>query len=316
MANPEKRLSERELSPLVEILARKFVQRWDQYPRQYDNDRPYFTVMEPLNIGLLHQHLQGELTLGTYLLNPESQGRFLVLDADDAQQWEQLQMLAQRLKTEASPTYLERSRQGGHLWFFFSSWLPGTDIRRFGKGILAKHGIDKMEIYPKQDVLSDGPGSLIRMPFGVHQVTSKRYGFYTPGGRPLAATLREQLRMLGAAECVPAAVFEQYCNYAPEPVQMPQFEPTEAVGEQVSERIKNAITVLNFVGRFVELTANGRGYCPFHDDTHRSFGVNEKRNYWSCFAGCGGGSIIDFWMLYKQCDFKTAVAELAEMLLK
>ncbi len=316
MANPEKRLSERELSPLVEILARKFVQRWDQYPRQYDNDRPYFTVMEPLNIGLLQQHLQGELTLGTYLLNPKSQGRFLVLDADDAQQWKQLKMLAQTLESEETPTYLERSRQGGHLWFFFSSWLTGANIRRFGKGLLAVHGIDKMEIYPKQDVLSDGPGSLIRMPFGVHQVTGKRYCFYTPVGKPLAATLREQLRILGTAACVPAAVFEHYANYAPEPIQNPEFVPVGAAGEQVSERIKNAITVHDFVGRFVALTANGRGYCPFHDDTHRSFGVNEKRNYWSCFAGCGGGSIIDFWMLHRQCDFKTAVAELAEMLLK
>ncbi len=316
MAHPEQRLSERELSPLVEILARKFVQRWDMYPRQYDNDRPYFTVTEPLHIGLLQQHLQGELTLGTYLLNAESQARFLILDADDMQQWEQLNQVAQQVAAEGLPSYLERSRQGGHLWFFFDKWLPGGDLRLFAKGLLLAHGISKMEVYPKQDMLSDGPGSLIRMPFGVHQVTGKRYGFYNVSGKPLAPTLREQLQLLGAAETVSEAEFLHYQSYAPEPKERPEFTPVEVAGERVSDRIKAAISVGDFVGRFVELSSNGRGYCPFHDDTHTSFGVNDKRNYWSCFAGCGGGSIIDFWMLYQQCDFKTAVSELAEMLLK
>ena len=53
-----------------------------------------------------------------------------------------------------------------------------------------------------------------------------------------------------------------------------------------------------------------------------SFSVNRDDNYWHCFSGCGGGDIISFYMTYQQrvenrdCDFKTAVTELAEMLLK
>ena len=35
--------------------------------------------------------------------------------------------------------------------------------------------------------------------------------------------------------------------------------------------------------------------CPFHDDHHPSFNVNEEENYWYCFACETGGSIIDFW---------------------
>jgi hypothetical protein len=86
----------------------------------------------------------------------------------------------------------------------------------------------------------------------------------------------------------------------------------------ISERIKASVTVLEFVSQYVDLkpTASGAvGLCPFHDDHHPSFGVNAEGNYWNCFAGCGGGSVIDFWMKWRKCDFTTAVRELAEMVL-
>ena len=76
-----------------------------------------------------------------------------------------------------------------------------------------------------------------------------------------------------------------------------------------------AIPVRQFVLRYVELSPKGTGLCPFHDDQVPSLSVNDKENYWHCFA-CGvGGSVIDFWMSYQDCDFQTAVSELAEMLL-
>ncbi len=56
-------------------------------------------------------------------------------------------------------------------------------------------------------------------------------------------------------------------------------------------------------------------FSLFHDDHHASFGVNDEGNYWHCFAGCGGGSVIDFWMKWRKCDFTTVVRELAKVLL-
>ena len=84
----------------------------------------------------------------------------------------------------------------------------------------------------------------------------------------------------------------------------------------VSERIKTKVTVLDFVGQYVDLrpTATGAiGLCPFHDDHHPSFGVNAEPNYWHCFAGCG--SVIDFWIRWRGCDFAIPVGELARILL-
>ena len=95
-------------------------------------------------------------------------------------------------------------------------------------------------------------------------------------------------------------------------------EPPEELAGTLSERIKASVTVLEFVSQYVELkpTASGAvGLCPFHDDHHPSFGVNAEGNYWHCFAGCGGGSVIDFYIKWRKCDFTTAVRELAEMVL-
>ena len=36
--------------------------------------------------------------------------------------------------------------------------------------------------------------------------------------------------------------------------------------------------------------------CPFHEDGTPSFAVNVNTNLWQCYAGCGGGSIIDLKM--------------------
>lgn len=316
MTSLEQELTNRELLPFAEILARRFVQRRDMYPRQYDGARPYFTVREPLTQPVLLMHLRGQVTLGTYLLNEESQGRFLVLDADDEVQWQRLWQAALRLQTENTLVYLERSRRGGHGWMFFDSWLPGELIRRFAQGLVEAHQLEGVEIYPKQAVLSGGPGSLIRLPFGVHQGSGQRYGFYYPTGEALAPTLRQQIKVLENPLTIPKTAFPVYVNENSAQAEEPEFERVEVAGGSVSQRVKAAIDVAAFVGRFVELSPTGRGQCPFHDDYHASFGVNEQGNYWHCYAGCGGGSVIDFWMRYRNCDFKTAVSELAQMLLK
>jgi DNA primase len=96
-------------------------------------------------------------------------------------------------------------------------------------------------------------------------------------------------------------------------------QSAERYKELLSERIKAKITVFDFVGEYVQLktTSNGAvGLCPFHEDHRPSFGVNIQENYWHCFAGCGGGSVIDFWMKWRGCDFSTAATELAHMLLE
>ena len=83
----------------------------------------------------------------------------------------------------------------------------------------------------------------------------------------------------------------------------------------MSTEIKEAVSVREFILRYVELSPKGLGQCPFHDDNVASFNVNDEHNFWHCFACGTGGSVIDFWMQMQDCDFVTAVHELREMVL-
>ena len=311
----ENEISPAEFETLANVLGQTFIQRWDKYPKQLDNGS-YICIKKPLRQKHILAHLRGDITLGIYLLDPNNWARFIVIDADDEEQYTQVVKMAEELVRHGVPSYLERSRRGGHLWFFFEEPMLGKDARIFGKGLLATYGLPpEIELYPKQDALKDGPGSLIRMPFGIHCKDGKRYGFVHPEGEKLAPLLRDQIPMFFNPKSVSGATFDEFWQRGKPSPQTPEIAPTEAQGETLSASIKAAISVQDFVSQYVELTSAGRGHCPFHDDQNRSFSVNAEGNYWHCFAGCGGGSIIDFWMKYKDADFKTAVGELAKMLL-
>ena len=79
---------------------------------------------------------------------------------------------------------------------FFSRPKQGVGIRQFGHAILQNYGIENVELFPKQNATSTGPGSLIKMPFGRHKLTGKRYGFTNPDGIPLGSSLRDQIDVL------------------------------------------------------------------------------------------------------------------------
>ena len=310
-----------EIDYLAAILENQFIRRWDLFSKQQDDGR-FLCIHERLQHDHLLEHLQGEITLGTYVLDEDSFGRFLIFDADDAQDWRRLQALARVLREFKTPTYLERSRRGGHLWIFFGQPLSGAEIRRFGQGLMFHFGLGSMELFPKQDYLVGGPGSLIRLPFGVHRKSGRRYGFYDLNHQPLAPLLREQIYLFENPETVPAVVIEQFANKVPtRNHQRTKTNGTDRLESEVEsqpplyEQIKRVVSVRDFVSQFVELSSSGSGLCPFHNDHVESFSVNEKQNYWKCFACDKSGSIIDFWMYYRDCDFKTATTQLSEMLL-
>ena len=317
MERRERQHADQELAPQAEVLAKRFIQRWDLHARQLDNGH-YICIHKPLKVNHILAHLRGDITLGTYLLDRNSQARFIVFDADDEQGFMRLAFLSRTLAEDGVPSYLERSRRGAHLWFFLAEAETGRDARSFGRGVVKVHGVDNVEIFPKQDKLSSGPGSLIRLPFGVHRLAECRFEFFSPSGEPLAATIHEQILMLSSPQIVSDTAFDAYrsCKSL-----FSQERVLDAIGspkDTVSERIKARVTVLEFVSQYIDLKPVGNGalgLCPFHDDHRPSFGVNDRENYWHCFAGCGGGSVIDFWMKWRACDFTYAVTELAHILL-
>ncbi|MGA7193996.1 MAG: CHC2 zinc finger domain-containing protein [Anaerolineales bacterium] len=321
MERGEGGLPEQELARSAAVLAQRFIQRWNVYPQQLEDGR-YVCIHEPLNVSHLYAHLRGEITLGTYLLNRESKVRFVVLDNDSETGWEYLLTCGSKLANANIPAYIERSRRGGHIWIFFEKPIEGSLARAFSETVAKKYRFEGFEIYPKQDTVGQGFGSLIRLPFGVHRLTGKRYGFYRSNGEPLGSTLREQLYALQRPDFVSAAMLEPYkiISSSETPKALPKR--LSKTTEHISERLKARVTVLEFISQYVDLKPNESGaigLCPFHDDQHPSFGVNDKENYWHCFAGCGGGSIIDFWSMWRKkqgldAGFIPTITELAEML--
>lgn len=58
---------------------------------------------------------------------------------------------------------------------------------------------------------------------------------------------------------------------------------------------------------------NSLGFCPFHKDRVPSFSVNLENGLWHCF-GCGAaGDVFDFAQRKWNCDFPTALRELARL---
>ncbi len=141
---------------LAESLSRQFIQRRDLHARQLDDGR-YVCVFRPFTVGLMYLHLKGEITLGAYLLDTQSQARFTVLDADDGQGFDRLRETATDLSKMGVSSYLETSRRGGHLWLFYEQPITGTKARNFGLGLEQAYHLENIEVYPKQEQLVEGP---------------------------------------------------------------------------------------------------------------------------------------------------------------
>ncbi|MCZ7554566.1 MAG: CHC2 zinc finger domain-containing protein [Anaerolineales bacterium] len=303
--------------------AKTFIPRQDCYPIQTEDGR-YLTIKRRFQLDYLQAHLKGIMTLGAYALDERDQARWLCLDADTSEQWAELLKMTKDLAQDGITAYLETSRRGGHFWLFFSS-LPGTTVRQFGQRLLARYDLQGIELFPKQAELKTGPGSLVRLPLGKHRLTGQRYYFVTPEGEPIAPSVREQVRIMSAPQIVSPA-YIRHVSTERSSVDLSQVKPLfpeprlEPAGATLSERLKNTISVYDFVRRYVVLDQNDTGYCPFHEDQHKSFGVNREENFWHCYAGCGGGSIIDFWMKWRErqgmdASFTATIKSLADMLL-
>lgn len=318
---------------LVSAYAATFIPRWDRYPVQTQTGK-YMQLPYPLTLDTVAAHLENyrhpdrpAVTIGAYALSEQSQAKWVCFDADQPQQWEQLLGMAHHLRNVGVPSYVEASRRGGHLWLFTSP-ISGSIARRFGHQLAQEHGIEQIEIYPKQASLEglEGGGSFVRLPLGLHRKDRRLHHFIRPDGTPLAPTIREQLMMLAAPQLIPDDFISEIVSRAPEEkpaVPSPTFEKVKAApGEKLSDRLVARISVMDFVSQFIQLDSRGVGLCPFHDDQHHSFQVNIQKNYWNCYAeqGCGGGTIIHFWQKWREThgqspDFKETVTELAKMLL-
>ena len=151
---------------------------------------------KPLDEGVVRMHLNGDITVSLYAINPETQrSKWVAIDADFDGSLESLFQLQWELKQDGVDAALEQSRRGGHLWIFGAEPLLASECRIYVYNLALRLGIpvkggglkEGIEVFPRQDRLEDGElGNAIRAPLGVHRKTNRRYWFYEAEPTPEA----------------------------------------------------------------------------------------------------------------------------------
>ena len=243
----------------------------------------------------IRRHLEGEITIGLYAIDPANQcSKWLAIDADYADSLTDLLKLSFYLRQEGVESALEKSHRGGHLWIFMVEPLPARDCRLYVCGLALRLGIpvkggrqrDGIEIFPKQDYLKPGRyGNAIRGPLGIHRGAAQRFWFdgadEDVGAQmsyldSLPKMTREQLARLIAGKTIP-----------------PQLAPPQPKPELNVTRHYGAFRILDHISTSLRTVGhNNVTRCPScaeegHDTSgdNLSISVEDPRKY-ICWAGC------------------------------
>lgn len=309
------------VSELLRTYGTLFVSRRDDYAIQQLDGR-YRRAGQKLTYGTLQAHLDGLLTLGTYVIDEHGGCRFAVFDDDTGgatltERLARLLRVQRHLQADGFPSLLEQSRRGGHLWVLTNRRVLASSLR----GLLLPYCPPGVEFFPKQHEGGSKYGSLIRLPLGVHQRSGRRYGFVQwdeQAGRfvTVAETVAETLSWLGTVKRATLSfdASSEASALSPSPLRQPPIVSKDAgaavrapsltsIGDWCASQ--DAVAVLS---RYVELDGRGLGCCPFGDhhrdgkDSHPSFRVYRPSHpggsCWYCYAWGKGGTLFDFFVLW------------------
>jgi hypothetical protein len=141
-----------------------------------------------LTAATIRRHLEGDLTIGLYAINPATQrSKWVAIDADYAGAIEDLLKLQYFLHEDKVEAALEMSKRGGHLWVFMERPALARECRIYIYNLALKLGVrikgaglaEGIEVFPKHDELREGEfGNAMRGPLGIHRGANRRYWFY------------------------------------------------------------------------------------------------------------------------------------------
>ena len=136
----------------------------------------------------IRRHLEGEITVGLYAINPSTQRcKWVAIDADYRNAMEDLLKLQYHLSQDSVQPALEMSKRGGHLWIFLATPLLAKECRIYIHDLALRLGVpvkgaglaEGIEVFPKHDAIGPGDfGNAIRGPLGIHRGANRRFWFY------------------------------------------------------------------------------------------------------------------------------------------
>ncbi len=262
-----------------------------------DGTVPYIKQTRPLDLGAVRMHLNGDMTINLYAINPQTQSsKWVAIDADYDGSLEALFQLQWELRQDGVDAALEQSRRGGHLWIFAERPLLASQCRiyiynlalRLGvpvKGAGLKEGI---EVFPRQDEIKEGAyGNAIRAPLGIHRKSNRRYWFYEADLTPeaqMAYLLR--LRKLSAAE------LESLTQgmVLPQAYRPPDPEPFVPRPTMIGRREFRILDYVRTTGK--QDSRNWKAQCPScaqggRDRSRNNLGIKiSDPRFYVCRAGC------------------------------
>lgn len=243
----------------------------------------------------IRRHLEGEITIGLYAINPVTQRcKWVAIDADYAKAMEDLRKLEYFLAQDRVEAALEMSRRGGHLWIFMERPALARHCRVYVYNLALKLGLqikgigkaDGIEVFPKHDELRAGEfGNAIRGPLGIHRAANRRYWFTGAD-----ENLENQMAYLNRLRKLNQ---EQLRNFIAGKTMPPQFERRPSVPGRSSLRNSGQeFRILDHVGKVRKLGRNYVTQCPScaeagQDRTgdNLAISIDDPRKY-ICWAGC------------------------------
>ena len=241
------------------------------------------------------RHLNGQITIGIFPINPETQrSKWVAIDADYGKAVEDLLKLQWELLRDGVEAALEKSRRGGHLWIFAAEPLLARDCRiyiynlatRLNVPVKGSAGLaEGIEVFPRQDELGHTEfGNALRGPLGIHRAVRQRFWYYG-ADYTLEAQLEylERLRKITELEMTKfiagLAMPEEFKRKSN--IVLPPYDPA-----------RREFRILDHVGPICRRSGNYWTRCPSCAEHGRdrsgdnlAISVADPRKY-KCWAGC------------------------------
>lgn len=252
----------------------------------------------PLTKETIRQHLEGEVTVGLYAINPSTQRcKWVAIDADYRNAMEDLLKLQYYLWQDKVEPALEMSKRGGHLWILLETPLLAKDCRIYIHDLAMRLGVpvkgsglaDGIEIFPRHNEIGEGEfGNAIRGPLGIHRGASRRYWFYGAD-----YTLDAQVAYLNRLRKLTEMELRAFIAGKEIPVSVSQCRSESRPAMSHPGRTgRREFRILDHVGKVRKVGRNYVGRCPSCAESgHDRVGDNltiliQNPRFYKCWAGC------------------------------
>ena len=190
-----------------------FAGREDTYAVDTISDNNRITVeqvTEPLNIDVVKNHFQGEITAATYVQRSNATAKYMVIDIDISKKVlilypygseefisykEKALNIVKNMENEIEKlglkSYIEDTgHRGYHMWILFGEWIPVRYIHMLAdfieKNIFPDEEDISIEFFPNKTRIKEGKlGQAIKIPLGYHIKTGNKSNFLDDDFKPI-----------------------------------------------------------------------------------------------------------------------------------